>query len=71
MPDSSNLYFRKSLLGTRADLQRVLHEETAYAFIKTPRLHFEAGDKADKILANRLKKIENRPENLRLHCDEV
>lgn len=78
MLDPSNLDVRKSLLATRADLQRLIHEETAFALFRLRRCYFESGDKAGKMLAHRLKCIENRQiipairdENGMLQCDPV
>ena len=60
MREISNLDLRNSLLTARANLQKLVHEETAFALFRLRRTYFESGDKAGKMLANRLKQIENR-----------
>ena len=59
-------------------MQRLIHEETAFALFRLRRSYFESGDKAGKMLAHRLKCIENRQiipairdENGMLQCDAV
>ena len=55
MLDPSNLDLRNLLLTTRADLQRLIHDQTAFAHFHLRRLYFETGDKAasSQIKANR------------------
>ena len=48
MLDPSNLDVRKSLLATRADLQKLIHEETVFALVRLRRYYFESRDKAGK-----------------------
>ncbi|KAF3836210.1 hypothetical protein F7725_028768 [Dissostichus mawsoni] len=76
MLDPSNLDLRNSLLTARTNLQKLVHEETAFALFRLRRTYFESGDKAGKMLAHRLKQIENRQiipairdEHDRLQCD--
>ena len=56
MADPSNLDLRKSLSGTRADLQGILHEHMRYLEREDCILSREAG----RMLANRIEQIENR-----------
>ncbi|KAF3847106.1 hypothetical protein F7725_020134 [Dissostichus mawsoni] len=49
MLDPSNLDLRKSLLTARTNLQKLVHEETAFALFRLRRTYFESGDKAGKI----------------------
>lgn len=44
--DPSNVDLMNSLLTTRADLQRLIHEDTAFALSRLRRMYFETGDKA-------------------------
>ena len=60
MRDPSNLDLRNLLLTARANLQKLAHEETVFALFRLRKTYFESGDKAGKMLANRLKQIENR-----------
>ena len=59
MKDPSNQELKKQVLLTRTEVQSIIHEETSYALYKLRRKHFESGDKAGKLLALRLKQIEN------------
>ncbi len=60
MQDPKNQTLKKSLLSTRADLQALLHEETAFALYRLRRKHFECGDEAGKMLALQLKQLESK-----------
>ena len=44
----------------KAELQSIIHEETAFALFRVRRKYFESGDKAGKMLALRLKPLRNR-----------
>ena len=44
----------------KAELQSIIHEETAFALFRVRRKYFESGDKASKMLALRLKPLRNR-----------
>lgn len=59
MSNSSHSELRRSKLTVKADLQSLLHEETAFALFQLRRKHFESGDKAGKMLAHKLKQAEN------------
>ena len=43
-----------------AELQSIIHEETAFAVFRLRRKYFESGDKAGKMLALWLKQLQNR-----------
>lgn len=59
MSNPSNLELRRSIFTVKADLQSLLHEETANALFQLRKRHFESGDKAGKMLAHKLKQVEN------------
>uniref|UniRef100_A0A667ZNP8 Reverse transcriptase domain-containing protein n=1 Tax=Myripristis murdjan TaxID=586833 RepID=A0A667ZNP8_9TELE len=60
MREPDNYTLRDSLLLCRAQLQEIMHEETAFALFKLKRKYFESGDKAGKMLAMRLKQTESK-----------
>lgn len=60
MVDTTNPVLKKDLLMARADLQSILHEETAFALYRLRRRQSESGDKAGKMLAYQLKQQENK-----------
>ncbi|KAF3832143.1 hypothetical protein F7725_025808, partial [Dissostichus mawsoni] len=60
MRDPKNPLLQKTLLTVRADLQAILHEETAFSLCRLPKKHFECGDKAGKMLALQLKQLEGK-----------
>lgn len=59
MSNPSNLELRRTIFTVKADLQSLLHEETANALFQLRKRHFESGDKAGKMLAHKLKQVEN------------
>ena len=59
MSNLSNLELRKSIFMVKADLQSLLHEETANALFQLCKIHFESSDKAGKMFAHKLKQVEN------------
>ena len=51
---------QKTLLTVGADLQAILHEETAFSLDRLREKHFECDDKAGKMLALQLKQLEGK-----------
>lgn len=60
MRDPKSPLLQKTLLTVRADLQAILHEETAFSLYRLRKKHFECGDKAGKMLALQLKQLEGK-----------
>ncbi len=60
MADPSNQDLKDILLTTGEDLQKLIHEETAYALFCLRKTYFESEDKAGKMLVYRLKQLENK-----------
>lgn len=58
MRDPYNQTFRDSLLLYRAQLQEIMHEETAFALFKLGRKYFESGGKVAKMPTIRHKQLE-------------
>lgn len=59
MGDPNNSLLKQELLLARAEAQEMMHEETAFALYKLRRKH-ENGEKAGKMLAYQLKKLEQK-----------
>lgn len=70
MLDPNNLKLKNEMLTLKADLQSIIHEETAFALFRLRRKYFEAGDKAGKMLSLRLKQLENR-QSIPFICDST
>ena len=60
MRDPMNMRLKNEMLICKAELQSIIHEETAFALFRLRRKYFESGDKAGKMLALRLKQLQNR-----------
>ena len=60
MQNPADLNLKNALLATRADLQKMIHDETAFALFRLRRTYFENGEKSGKMLALRLKQMENK-----------
>ncbi len=58
MLDPNNVRVKNTLLSHKAELQSIIHEETAFALFILRRKYFESGNKAGKMLALRLKQLE-------------
>ena len=60
MRNPTDQSLKNAILLTRADLQKMMYEETAFALFRLRRESFENGEKAGKMLALRLKQMENK-----------
>ena len=57
--DPKNIRFKNEMMICKAELQSIIHEETAFAMFRLHRKYFESGDKVGKMLALRLKQLQN------------
>lgn len=60
MGDQNNSLLKQEVLLARAEAQDMMHEETTFALYKLRRKHYENGEKAGKMLAYQLKKLEQK-----------
>ncbi len=60
MSDPKKTFLKQELLLARAGAQAMIHEESAFSLHKLRRTHYETGEKAGKIFAYQLKKLEQK-----------
>ncbi len=59
MENPDDLSMKGELFLVKSELQTIIHKETAFALYRLRRKNFESGEKVGKVLALRLKQIEN------------
>ena len=60
MADPNDDSLKQTICWARAEVQALMHEESAFVLYKLRRKHYETGEKAGKMLAYQLKKREQK-----------